>query len=255
MKKSAELLTNLVYRGGYLKATLKEGIAALGPIVNELEVVHIKIDLPDLSAWRKKKYCHISREEKCSRVDEWIYEHLVDQNEYAAYLERYRPALIRGKIDDIDEYIMNTHYRPRAVKILRRKKSFNLPLWTKKRTYLEYQRRSNIYWKDGAEHRLDYRNSVESFFIRKNGSDREVIGIGGGGSSYQRQVSTFFTAVFYLLSKKTRIPHFLLTYNGFNEFEYTSRTYRAIWTPGFGCNFDLDIRLAKEIRDKGRYLR
>lgn len=254
MKEAAKLLQNLVYRNGYLKVTIKEGVAALKPYANELEAVHIRIDYPDLSTWRKKEYWHISREEICSRLDEWIFKHLVDQNEYAAYLERYRPAKAQGKIkDDIDEYIMNTHYRPQAIKMLRCKKFFNLARWTKKRISLEYHRRSNLYWKDGAEFRFDYRNSVESLFIRNNGGDKEVIGMGGSGSSGQRQMCTFFTAVFYLLGKKTRIPHFLLEYDGFSEFKYIGRKYRTVLTPGFGSNFDLDKRLYREIYKKGLY--
>ncbi len=253
MKDTAELLKNLVYHHGYLKATIKEGVAALKHYVKDLEVIHIRIDYPDPSTWRKKKYYHILKGEICSRLDEWIFEHLIVHNEYAAYLERYRPVKARGEIADIDEHIMNTHYRPQAIKMLRRKKSFNLAHWSKKRISLEYRRRSNLYWKNGDEVAFDYRNSVESLFIRKNGGDKEVIGVGGSGSSGQRQMCTFFTTVFYLLGKKTRIPHYLLNYNGLNEFEYVGRRSRAVLTPGFGNNFDLDKRLYKEIWKKGLY--
>lgn len=251
MKETGELLKNLVPSAGYLKATIKEGVAALKPHVKELEVIHIRLDYPDPSTWRKKQYYHIQRQEVCSRLDEWIYEHLVDQNEYAVYLERYRPASARGEIGDIDEYIMDTHYRPQAIKVLRRKKPFDFAKWTKKRIRLEYRRRSNLYWKSGYEFMFDYRNSVQSLFIRKNGEDKEVFGVGGSGSSGQREIRTFFTAVFYLLSKKTRIPHFLLKYNGFNAFEYVGRRYRTVLTPSFGSNFNLDKDLEKEIWRKG----
>jgi len=253
MREAAKFLQNLVYHSGYLKATIKEGVATLKPYAKELEAIHIRIDYPDPSTLRKKEYWHISREEICSRLDEWIFKHLVEQNKYAAYLERYRPAKARGKIEDIDEHIMNTRYRPQAIKMLRCKKFFNLARWTKKRIGLEYHRRSNLYWKNGDEHRFDYRNSVESLFIRKNGGDKEVIGVGGSGSSGQRESCTFFTTVFYLLSKKARIPHFLLKINGFNEFEYVGCKYRTVLTPGFGSNFDLDKRLYREIRKKGLY--
>ena len=253
MKNTTELLKNLSYRTGYLKTTIKEGVAALNSYAKDLEVVHIKIDYPDPSTWRKKKYWHISREEVCSQLDQWIFKHLIDQNKYAAYLERYRPLKARGKIKDIDEHIMDTHYQPQAIEVLCRKKFFDLARWTKKRVCLEYHRHSNLYWKSGEEYRFDYRNSVESLFIRKNGGDREVIGVGGAGSSGQREMCTFFTAVFYLLGKKTRISHFLLKYNGFNEFGYVGRKYRTVLTSGFGSNFDLDKRLIKEIREKGLY--
>jgi hypothetical protein len=249
MKDAAQLLQNLVYHSGYLKATIKEGVAALNPYAKELEVIHIRIDSPDPSTWRKKKYWHASKEEICSRLDEWIFKHLIDQNDYAAYLEMYRPLKARGEIGDIDEHIMDIHYRPQAIKALSRKKFFNLADWTKKRACMEYHRRSNLYWKNGDEYR--YHNSVESLFIRKNGGDKEVIGVGGFGGSGQREMCTFFTAVFYLLSKKTRIPHYLLNYNGFNVYEYAGRKYSVILTPGFGSNFDLDKHLYMEIQKKG----
>lgn len=253
MKHPSELLRNLVPSSGYLKATIKEGVVTLKPYARDLEVIHIRIDYPDRSTWRKKKYYHILRQEVCSRLDEWILKHVVVQNEYAAYLKRYRPAQKRDEIDDIDEYIMNRHYRPQAIEILRREKSFDLEHWTKKRVCLEYSRRSNLYWKSGKEFRFDYHNPVESLFIRKNDRDREVIGVGGAGSSSQREMNTFFTAVCYILSKKIRIAHYLLKYNGFNEFEYIGRKYRSVLTSGFGSNFNLDKRLMKEIQKKGLY--
>ena len=243
MREAVEFLKNLVFGKEYLKATIKEGVAALKPYAKDLEVVHIRFDRPDLSTWRKKKYFHILRQVVCSRLDEWIFEHLVDQNEYAAFLERYRPMKAREEIGDIDEHIMDTHYRPQAIEVLRRKKSFDLASWTKKRVCLEYHRRSNLYWKDETEFMFDYRNSVQSLFIRKNNGDREVIGVGGVGSSGQREINTFFTAVFYILGKKVRIPHFLLKYNGFNEFEYIGRRNRPVLTAGFGSNFNLDEHL------------
>jgi len=253
MKWAAKLLQSLVYRSGYLKATIKEGVVALKPYAKELEVIHVRIDYPDPSTRSKKKYWHISKEEACSRLDEWIFKHLVEQDEYAAYLERYRSAKARGDIGDIDEYIMDKHYRPQAINKLRRKKLFNPERWIKKRVYMEYRRRSNLYWKNGDEYSFDYRNPVESLFILKNCGDKEVIGVGGPAGSYQRQACTFFTAVFYLLGKKARIPHYLLNYNGFNEYEYVGRKYRSVLTSGFGSNFDLDTRLYREIRKKGFY--
>jgi hypothetical protein len=252
-EKAAALLEGLVYGGGFLKVNIKDGMAALRPHAGDLEAVHIRLDYPAPSIWRKKGYYHIRRYEVCSRLDEWIFDNLVDQGEYAAYLEKYRPAKARGEIGDIDGHIMDIHYRPRAIRMLRGKKSFDLAGWTKKRTRLEYERRSNLFWKNGAEHGFDYRNPVESFYIRKTGGRREVIGVGGAGSSGQRENNTFFTAVFFLLGKKTRISHYLLNYNGFNGFEFIGRKYRAVLTPGFGSNFNLDQQLEKEIREKGIY--
>ena len=166
MKEAADILKNLVYGAEYLRATIKESVAALKPYAKDLEVIHIRIDYPDPSTWRKRKYYHIIKTEICSRLDEWIFEHLVDQNEYAAYLDRYCPARARGEIGDIDQHIMDTHYRPQAIKVLRSKKYFNLTRWTKKRACLEYHRRSNLCLKDGEEFRFDYRNSVHAHFLQ-----------------------------------------------------------------------------------------
>jgi hypothetical protein len=252
MKNTADFLQNLVYCPGYLKDTIEEGVAALKPYVKDLEVIHVRLDCPDPSTWRKKKYFHISKYTACSKIDEWIFRYLIDQKEYAGYLDKYRPLKDNNNIQDIDEYIMDTHYRPQAIKILSRKKSFNLEQWAKKRVCLRYRRRSNMYWKNGNEY--TFNSVIESLFIRKNGTDKEVIGIGGYSGSSSRQVCTFFTAVFYLLGKKTRIPNFLLRYNGLNEFEYIGRRYRTVLTPGFGSNFELSRHLDREIRKKGLYL-
>lgn len=253
MKKAAKLLQNLVYSRGYLKAAIKEGVTALKPYAEDLEVIHVKMEHPDPSAWRKKKYFHISKYTACSKLDEWIYEHLIDQREYADYLDKYRSLKAGNKIQDIDEYIMDTHYRPRAIKLLSHKRFFDLARWSKKRVCMEYRRRSNICWKNGDEYMFN--NYIESLFIRKNGTDKEVIGIGGASGSAFREMCTFFTAVFYLLGKKTRIPHFLLRCNGFNELEYIGRKYRIVIIPGFGSNFSLSRPLEQEIRKKGFYLR
>jgi hypothetical protein len=81
MREAAEFLKNLVFGKEYLKATIKEGVAALKPYAKDLEAVHIRFDHPDLSM--------------------------------------YRPMKARGEIGDIDEHIMDAHYRPQAIEILR----------------------------------------------------------------------------------------------------------------------------------------
>ncbi|MFH1847106.1 MAG: hypothetical protein ABH869_06085 [Candidatus Omnitrophota bacterium] len=254
MKNTAELLGNLVPGGGYFKATIKESTVALKLFSDNLYAVHIRICHPYPSIWRKKKYYHITKRERYSRLDEWIFEHLLDNNEYAVYLDRYRPMVRNGKIKkDIDEYIMDRHYRPEAIKILKQKKHFDQALWTKKHIRLEYRRRSNLYWKNGEEFNYDYRNPIESLFILKKNSDREVLGVGGAGSSGQRQMNTFFTAVFYVLGKKKRISNYLFEYDGFNRFKYVGCRYRSVLTPGFGSNFDLDKRFMLEILKNGFY--
>ena len=75
MRETAKCLQNLVYHSEYFKVTIKEGVATFKPYVKELEAVHIRIDYPHPAIWRKKKYCHILRQETCSRLDEWIFRH------------------------------------------------------------------------------------------------------------------------------------------------------------------------------------
>lgn len=66
-------------------------------------------------------------------------------------------------------------------------------------------------------------------------------------------MNTFFTAVFYVLSKRGRIPHYLFEYDGLNRLKYIGRKYRTVLTPGFGSNFVLDKCFKTEIEDKGVY--
>ena len=253
MKDPAELLRNLVPGREQIESSVEKGVKALKPHVNDLEAIHILIDYPDPSLWHRKKYCHVHKVELCSRLDEWIYENLIDRDQFSVYLDRYRPKLIAGKIKGLDEYILSRHYRPKAIKALSARKSFNLAAWSKERFRLEYERRSNVWWKSGEEFRFDFRNSIESLFILKQGEDKRVLGVGGGGSSGQRETGTYLTAVFYLLGKTTRIRNFVLRYNGFNEFEYVGRRNRPVLTAGFGSNFNLDKRLEMEIWKKGFY--
>lgn len=138
------LLTNLIPGKDWLKPTVWEGIVALKPYAKDLEAVHIEADFPAPSAWRKKDYYHIVRHDIGTRLDEWIFENLVDQSRYAGYLDRYRPALRKGRIANKDEYILDRHYRPRALKSLSGRKGFNLREWTRKRTELEYRRRTVV---------------------------------------------------------------------------------------------------------------
>jgi len=251
-----ELLKNLVYVPWKHDLTLEEGLAYLEPYAKDLEAIHFKFEILDSSCGRKKKYFHVKKEEIYSRLDEWIYKNILDLTsnkchaQYAKYLDRYRHLLEAGKIKDIDEYIMNKHYRAQAVKILSQKKSFNKMLWSQERARMSYKRRINMWTKDGAE--LPF---VNTFFIRRNNGNKEIIGMGDGSGSLYRQHATFYTAIFYLLGKKNKIPQYVLKYNKFNEFEYVGRYFRIIIPPSFGLNFILDSSLEKEIRRKGKELK
>lgn len=60
-----------------------------------------------------------------------------------------------------------------------------------------------------------------------------------------------FTAIFYLLAKKRKIPHHILKYNSFNEFEYLKTLRRVLVTWDLGMNYPLDRKLIDEIRSRG----
>lgn len=187
-----------------------------------------------------------------TKLDEWIFEHLVDERKYSQYLKKYLPLKNKLKYSNVDEYILKKHYRPRAIKILSKtKKSFNLREWTRKRFKYRYERKTNLNLKDGATFRFDFRNSLESIFILKNGEDKQILAVGGSGSSGQRMKYTLFTAIFHLLGKKKKIKHYLLRYDSFNRFKYIATYNKPIITWDLGSNYRLDEKLKKEMGKNG----
>ncbi|MCL5985093.1 MAG: hypothetical protein M1371_00835 [Actinobacteria bacterium] len=92
---------------------------------------------------------------------------------------------------------------------------------------------------------------MESFFILNEGDDKYILAIGGGGSSYQRERYTMFTAIFYLLGKERTIWHHLLKYNCYNEFEYIKSINKPLITFDLGSNYPLGKDLESEIRKNG----
>ena len=193
--------------------------------------------------------------DRMSKLKEWIYENLVDNDEYAGYLDKYLP--LREKLDfqDVDEYILAKHYKKKAIKIVSKKvKKFNLDLWEKPRFYYKYQRKSNLPLKDGASYAFDFRNNLESFFILKEKGEKRVLGVGGSGSSGQRESYTVFNAVFHVLSKKQLIKHHLFKYTPKNRFRFIGSYLKPILTFSLGSNYSLDDRLISEIRNSGIYL-
>ena len=48
----------------------------------------------------------------------------------------------------------------------------------------------------------------------------------------------------------TQISHFVLRYNGLNEFEYVRCYRRTVLSDWFGSNYELDVKLREEIRKK-----
>jgi len=253
MPKAQELLKNLTFDGRLQIQSVEDGVKKLQS--KNLEAVHIFIDQLTDKAWEKgnrKKYFNVSKIDLLNKLDEWIFKNLADENDYRKYLAKYSPLKKKLKYDNVDEYILDKYYRPQAIKTLKKtKKSFDLAKWTKKRFKYDYQRKTNLYLKDGSQFRFDFRNWLTSFFILKNQGDKAVLGVGGGGSSGQRENYTKFTTIFYLLSRKQEITHHLLKYNAENEFEYVRSFNKPLITLDLGSNYDLSEDLRKEIKDGG----
>ena len=214
-----KLLENLQISYNNRISTIEDGLQKLKGRENDLEAIHIYIELNKSSNFRKKKYYNISKINRLSRLDEWIYGNLLVDEDYRKYLDKYLKLKSKLSYEDVDEYILDRHYRPEAIKILPKKvKSFNMKDWEKKSFRFNYERKSNLKLKDGTDLRFDFRNMLQSFFILNKGSDKFILAIGGSGSSYQRERYTLFTAIFYLLGKERSICHHLLKYNCNNEF-------------------------------------
>lgn len=247
-----KLLKDLVLDYHLSITSIEEGVKKLAKRQKDLEVVHIYIENLHPSCYGKKEYFHISKVDKLTKLDEWLYKNLINEEEYRKYLENYLPLKNKLKYDDVDEYILQKHYRPKAIKILSKKrKRFNLKLWRRKRYGYHYQRKTNLSLKDGHSFRFDFRNFLESIFILKEGGNRQILAVGGGGGSGQRAKYTIFTAVFYILSKEKKINHHLLRYNSFNRFEYINTFTKPIITFNLGSNYSLNEKLEKEIRKNG----
>lgn len=255
MANVEKILKNLTLDYPFLSiSSIEKGLDKLKEKEDFLEAIHIYIEHLSPKLYPpKKKYFNISKVDKLTKLDQWIYKHLVDDIEYKNYLDKYLPLKDKLKYSDVDEYIMEKHYRPEAIKILSQsKKSFDLQKWRKKRFGYYYRRKTNLFLKEGAAFPLDFRNKLESLFILKKGKDKQILARGGSGSSGQRMKYTMFTAIFYLLGKKKRIRHYLLKYNSFNEYDYLATYYKPIITWDLGSNYpDLGKNLWEEIRKNG----
>lgn len=251
MPNPAHLLRNLQFWNGHI-STIENGVEKLKGRGKNIEAIHIYLDFPHPNAFRRKEYYNISRVDRLSKLDEWIFENLVDEEEYGKYLDKYLGQKDKLKYDDVDDYILKRHYWPKAIRILSKKvKRFNLVEWKRKRFRYSYERKTNLVLKDGTNFRFDFRNVIESVFILNEGEDRYIIAIGGGGGSSQRERYTMFTAIFYLLGKTEAIPHHLLMYNCYNKFEYIKTFKKPIVTYDLGSNYPLDRELQEEIRKNG----
>lgn len=217
----------------------------------DLEVIYIYLEhltYKALDKGNRKKYLNITKRETLNKLDEWIFDNLIDQAEYRKYLEKYFALKQKLKIKDIDEYILNKHYRPRAIDTLNTsKKKFDLKEWTKPRFKYEYQRKTNLWLKDGRQFSFDFRNVLESPFILKGKDAKIILAVGGCGGSGQREKYTMFTSIYFLLGKKQKIKHHLLKYNSVNKFKYLGTFDKPIITFDLGSNYPLGNELKKEI--------
>ena len=247
--KAFDVLSNIVY------APLKisdptDGEERISAIEGTPEIVYIFLDFIAPQNYHKKKYYHIHRLPVGSRLDEWVYKHLVEQEQFARYLDRYRER--KGiNSDNIDQYILRKHYYPKAFRVLKKKKNFHLAAWSKPRRQFSYERKSNLFLKTGEEIPFDFRNVIQVFFTVKHSADRFILSEGGSGSSGQRENNTLFTAIYHLVSKRKPVRYYLIKYNGDNQFEYIRCSRKILLTDGFGSNYDLDKSLRLEIEKAG----
>lgn len=254
MTEARKILKNLTLDFPYISITsIEDGIKKLAGKQNYLEVIHIYIENLSPKLYPpKKEYFNIYKVDKLTKLDEWVLEHLIKEEEYRRYLDKYLSLKDKLKYNDVDEYILNKHYRPKAIKALSEsRKTFEHEKWTKKRFGYRYERKSNLILKEGMPFSFDFRNSLQSMFILRNRENKQILAVGGSGSSGQRQRYTMFTAIFYLLGKKKRIKRYLLKYNQFNKYQYIATYYKPIVTIDLGSNYQLDDKLRKEIERNG----
>ncbi len=247
--KANSILSNLIC--AHLQvANPQDGVKKILTIDGTPEIVYVFLDHIASENFHKKEYYHIEHISIPSRLDTWIYDHLVDSEQFAKYLDRYGGE--KGiNSENIDQHILRKHYYLKALDILKQKKNFDMAIWSKPRYQLHYKRKSNLFLKDGSPIGFDFRNTVAVLFTIKQKEDRRILAIGGSGGSGQRQSNTLFTAIFYLLSKKKPVWYHFIKYDGYHQFKYIRSYRRILITGGFGSNFDLNESLMREIRKAG----
>ena len=247
--KVDDILSNLIY-GPLHTGDPQDATKKILAIEGTPEIIYIFLERIASENYHKKKYYHTHRISIPSRMDAWIFDNLVDNEQFGKYLDRYRGE--KGiNSENIDQHIFKRHYYTEALSVLKRKKNFNLTLWSKPRHQLRYDRKSNLSLKNGEEIGFDFRNTVVVLFTVKQKEDRLILAMGGSGSSGQRQDNTLFTAVYYFLSKKKPVRHHFIKYDGHNQFKYIRSYRRILITGGFGSNFSLNENLEREIRRAG----
>src|SRR3989338_2087291 len=122
--KASDILSGLIY--AHLKISHPEGgVEKIAAMEGSPEIVYIFLDFIAPEHYHRKEYYQIHRIPIRSRLDEWVYEHLVDQEQYSRYLDLYRKNKDIS-LNNIDQHILRKHYYPRALRTLKKKKNFNL---------------------------------------------------------------------------------------------------------------------------------
>ena len=118
------LFSELTYK--HIESTsLKEAVRELSK--NELIVAYLYIDFSHESTFGKKKYYNVSKVQCPSKLDNWIYQNIVEDNEYRKYLDANLPLKEKLGYSDVDEYVLKKHYYRKAITLLRKRyKKFNL---------------------------------------------------------------------------------------------------------------------------------
>lgn len=233
--KANDILSDLVYSSLKI-SNPKDGAEKILALDGSPEIIYVFLDYVAPENFHKKEYYHIERVPVSSRLDAWVYEHLVDNEQFAKYLDRYRGR--KGiNSDNIDQYILRKHYHPKALSVLKQRKNFDLAVWSKSRYKLFYERKSNLLLKNGEPIGFDFRNTIVMIFTVKQKEERRILAIGGSGGSGQRESNTLFTAIYFLLSKKKPVRYHFIKYNGYNQFKYIRSYPKILLTNGFPFQF------------------
>jgi len=88
--KTKQLFNNLIAGcSGFSIHSIKEGVKRLRVFQQDLEVLHICIDYPSpIVVKDKKRYFDIWKEDIATKLDEWIFDNLVEHEEYGGVSEK-----------------------------------------------------------------------------------------------------------------------------------------------------------------------
>ena len=87
--QSDEILKDLIY-STLCVSNPQEGVKKISAMQGFPEIIYILLDHIAVENFRKKKFYDIERVPVPSRLDEWVYKHLVTNEQFSKYLDRYR---------------------------------------------------------------------------------------------------------------------------------------------------------------------